>query len=137
MKTRPFPNYFSSILLLSLSLIIYPVSSRAGVVDIHFVELDEGGITVKIFYSGSFGPPAPVPANVSFPGDSSESASVVAGAPGVSHIGMCGTTDLVFNVLEAAGGPISDQIIVHPGCGDPLNNPTKITFVSDSEDGLI
>ena len=127
MKTDHFLNRVTSFLVLSSFLIIYPVSSPAGVIDMHFVELGGGGITVNVFYSDDLHLP---PVSLSFPG---ASADVIAGWSGISRIGTCHCPDCVYNVLSAPAGPISAQIIVNAGCGQDQTAPTVISFVSDSE----
>jgi hypothetical protein len=131
MKTDHFLYRVTSFLVLSLFLIIYPVSSPAGVIDMHFVELGGGGIAVNVFYSDDLHLP---PVSLSFPG---ASADVIAGGrsggSGIFHIGTCNCPDCVYNVLSAPAGPISAQIIVNAGCGQDQTDPTVISFVSDSE----
>jgi hypothetical protein len=40
-------------------------------------------------------------------------------------------TRYVFNLYELAGGPIPDQVIVTPGCGDCGDPPVSVKFTSD------
>lgn len=61
---------------------------------------------------------------------SGETVTIFGGSGGFTQLGT--GTRYVFNLYEFAGGPISDQVIVTPGCGD-CGEPVSVQFISDSE----
>lgn len=66
---------------------------------------------------------------------SGETVTIFGGSGGFTQLGT--GTRYVFNLYEFAGGPISDQVIVTPGCGPeecPDGIPVSVMFTSDPAD---